>query len=404
LIRGNKVITTVNLGLYENGIDFIERSIESYISAKSNTKEYKYATLFLGIGVELILKSILEKAHPVFLLDNIDSTNIDKTITSSKIIPRLQLVYKEKGHHIQNADKENLEAIRLIRNQIIHKEVIFTELPTKVFANTLNTLDRMVKLFFNKTLSESISNWSVITENEELKQTFFPKNFKGFCIGEYKVPCSTCGLESIVKKKNSEGYTCNYCSTDFDNIEKLLYETDLVQYYIEEEIKSSNGKVIELIPLFQVFKSYQEKDKVINFYIEELEKKGIMFHDCVRCGSADYMHYNKDNGTYHCINCGELDNFEKCPNCNLNSLFSDAEGYDYCYHCQENPNGEHCNLCGDDNNSNLYTVKVDVRDAKRFQKELSYPLEEKRYFQENCCQSCLNKLHSLEEDEAIYIN
>ncbi|MEC3653513.1 hypothetical protein P9148_00100 [Bacillus siamensis] len=63
----------LELRLYDNAIDFINKSKESFILAdEGNLREFKYAILLLANGVELMLKSILEDKHPLFINENLD--------------------------------------------------------------------------------------------------------------------------------------------------------------------------------------------------------------------------------------------------------------------------------------------------------------------------------------------
>src|SRR3954464_15437800 len=84
----------LELRLYENGIDFINKSMESFVLASERNKpiEYKYAILLLATGSELILKSMLEDIHPLFIKDNLDSST-DITVKAENLVSRINRVY-----------------------------------------------------------------------------------------------------------------------------------------------------------------------------------------------------------------------------------------------------------------------------------------------------------------------
>jgi hypothetical protein len=84
----------LELRLYENGIDFINKSMESFVLASTRNKpiEYKYAILLLATGSELILKSILEDVHPLFIKDNLDNST-DITVKAENLVNRINKVY-----------------------------------------------------------------------------------------------------------------------------------------------------------------------------------------------------------------------------------------------------------------------------------------------------------------------
>lgn len=395
------------MNLYENGIDFIERSLESYIQAKENTDEYKYAIMFLGIGVELILKSILESEHPLFVLDSLDGDN-KKTISSAKIIDRLKLVHEKKGRSIKEADVKNLESIRIIRNNILHREVHFEEEPTRIFSSTLYSLDRMVKLFFDKTLANTLKNWKMVVNDDAVRQQYH-HNIGGFKLGDYNMPCPFCSLNTIVQQE--VGFICKHCNNNYDNILQLLEDLqiesktidDMLCTYIEVLLEKTSPKSMEIIKSLNAIKSNFLKDMSSNKIISCFYTKNIKMHECHECNYYEYLFYEESTDKMLCIRCGEIE-LEKCDRCQKSTFLTDYEGYEYCYYCDENTKGEYCDLCHSSDSSTLNTIILDIKSKHAYEKHFEYSINEPPFFRGKCCQECHKKLYSLESQEAIVFN
>ena len=400
----------LNMNLYENGIDFIERSIESYLQAKDNSNEYKYAVMFLGIGSELILKSILEAEHPLFVLDSLDG-KVNNTIASNKIIDRLKLVFDKKGRSIKEADVKNLESIRTVRNSILHRDVHFHDEPINIFTSTLYSLDTMVKLFSNntKTLASTLKNWKLIVDDDKIREKYHQR-IKGFRLGNFTVPCSFCSLETIVAVKNSNSFVCKHCSFVYNDIFHLLEEIevepiileDILVAYIDQLLVKPSPDFVEVIKAINSLKTYSFKNVNMNKLVDYVIAKNKTVYQCPECNAHDFLFYDSNTERMLCVKCGKIE-LEECDSCQKHTFISDGEGYEYCYLCQENTRGVQCSFCYEDDFSYPETIIVDIKNKKIFEKNFDYEINDPPFMKGKCCPECRSILYKLEEENIIAI-
>lgn len=387
------------MSLFENGKDFIERSIYSYDEAKDRPKEYKYALLLLGIGAELILKRILEIEHPLFVLEKFE--NESKTVPFGKLIDRIKVVHKEKGKRIKKEDIQNIKAIRSIRNNIIHKEVNITEEPSIIFSKTLFTLDRMVKLFLGTTLSKTISNWEHVVSDDTVRSHYY-KGIKGIDIAGVLVPCPFCSLEVLVPEDSK--IKCHHCENTYHNMVNILFLLDddnelknlLIDSYVKEILqKSSLGEKIKTI--HQIL-DFRMKNRAINELIDSIQEINDVTFDCPQCNQFDYLIYDNELDHLICINCYIFES-NKCHKCQRNSMVTNLDGADFCLVCRSNTQGVSCDNCHTKIFSYLNPVKIDVINYKKFDLSLDYSGEP--FIYANVCETCKETLEFYDADEVI---
>lgn len=387
------------MSLFENGKDFIERSIFSYDEAKDRPEEYKYALLLLGIGAELILKRILEVEHPLFVLDKFE--NDSKTVPFEKLIDRIKVVYGEKGRRIKKEDVQNINAIRNIRNNIIHKEVNITGEPSVIFSQTLYTLDRMVKLFLGTTLSSTISNWEHVISDEIVRSHYY-KGVKGMEIAGVLIPCPFCSLEVLVS--NNDKVKCHHCEINYPNIVNVLFLLDddnelkniLIDGYTKEVLqKSSLGEKIMAIHQIPDFRM---KDKAINELIDSIQEINDVTFDCPKCNEIDYLVYDKESDHLICVSCGVIES-NKCNQCKNNSMMPDIDGADFCLTCRENTQGIYCDCCQTKVFSYLNPVEIDIINNDKF--DLPLQFSGGPFIYAKVCEDCEETLRSYEIKEII---
>lgn len=394
-------MSELKMSLFENGKDFIERSIYSYDEAKENPKEYKYALLLLGIGTELILKRILEVEHPLFILASID--NNTKTVGFEKLIDRIKIVHGEKGRRIKEEDVKNLEAIRNIRNNIIHKEVNITEEPDAIFSRTLFTLDRMVKLFLGKTLSSTVSNWNHVVSDDTIKSYYYT-NVRGIQINEIPVPCPFCSLEVLVK--NGDQIKCHHCETSYPSVENVLNLIDdenevkskLLDEYAKEVLKRETLK--EKMQAINRITDVRLKDKVINELIDSIQRNTDYVFHCPVCLEVDYLLYDDEQDHLICINCGIIES-EKCHKCNNNSLLISLDGADFCLVCRENPKAQICGCCRTEIYSILEEISIDVILNDKF--DLPLEFSGGAFINTSVCSDCMETINTYQAKRIIEI-
>ncbi|MED4854769.1 hypothetical protein [Bacillus atrophaeus] len=381
----------LELRLYDNAIDFINKSTESFLFAVGGEeREFKYAILLLANGVELILKSILEDKHPLFINESLDN-NKDKTVKAENLVQRIKLVYASENKFIGKHEVEVFDSIRIFRNQIIHKDVVFdaNNHPTHLYAKTLYALDLVVRRFKNKLLSEVITNWDLIVKIDDIRRVYHAQ-VNGLKINVEKpsektlsvpVPCPLCTLEKLISK--GDKIQCFNCSHSFDNI--------------QEVILSNSDEVI--------------REELFLAFVESKVSQGCVFSDCLNCGTEDYSWFDPQENIVQCFSCGILPSNE-CPECKFNSVVSNeislgselTEEALFCFHCNEVINSQYCEGCNS-NSFSFQQVSIDVAKIQQFKSEFPYlEFNNGPFISERLCAKCVIKLESLEENGVLFFN
>lgn len=380
----------LELRLYDNAVDFINKSTESYLLAmQGEEREFKYAILLLANGVELVLKSILEDKHPLFINESLDN-NKDKTVKAENLVQRIRLVYASENKFIGKHEAEAFDSIRNFRNQIIHKDVVFdvSNHPTHLYAKTLYSLDLVVRRFKNRLLSEVINDWDLIVKIDDIRNVYHVQ-VKGITIDieetpiktfSVPVPCPLCTMEKLIFKEDK--IQCFNCGHVFDNIQKAILSNS------DEEIRED---------LFLAFL----KSKI---------SQGCVFSDCIRCGTVDYSWYDPKANILQCFSCGVLP-CKECPECKCNSVVSNeislgsgiTEEVLFCFHCNEIINSDYCIGCSSDSLP-LQHFSIDVVNAKQFKRDFpQLEFNNGLFINERLCSSCMIKLEKLEQNGVLYL-
>ncbi|MDA2118464.1 hypothetical protein ACTFPA_26050 [Bacillus cereus group sp. MYBK59-1] len=379
----NKQTTFLELRLYDNGIDFINKSMESFVRATNTPSpvEYKYAILLLATGSELILKSILEDIHPLFIKENLD-TSTEKTVKAENLVNRINKVYEyaETKKRIQSLDADNLNAIREIRNNIIHKEIKFNDekIPQKVYSNTLFTLDRIVKEFKDLTLSSVVNNWNHIVGLSHIQEAYY-KSVKGISINGISVPCPFCSIKKLVKK--NQKIECLHCGNNFSNLIEAINALD-------------DDNLI--------------KDLYKAFVIEKQEK-GMRFLECPKCEKPEYVWYDVDEKNVTCFHCGPLTPL-KCSKCKHDAIITyyydfkgNTEQVDYCFVCDEDVNVSPCPNCNESLFALREKIQIDVKNTKKFYQNVNLKPEESPFIEVSLCPKCYDYMQNLETRNIVEI-
>lgn len=369
----------LELRLYDNAIDFINKSTESFILAdEGNLREFKYAILLLANGVELMLKSILEDKHPLFINENLDSGK-NTTVKAENLVKRINLVYEQDKKMIKKTEAENFLAIREVRNQIIHKDVIFTidNHPTRLYAKTLYSLDLVVRNFKGKILSHVIDSWNDIVLVEGIKNNYH-SHIKGITIDGTPIPCPLCSIEKLIEDNGQ--IRCFNCNQVYNSLEEAI-------------MANSNEELI---------------DDLLFAFQNELISQNFKFGDCPKCGVEDYSWFNPNDNSIHCFNCGLIDS-NLCSKCNKKSAFIvtydignyDTESEIYCMNCSEYIDTKLCKGCYQEKREFVF-VGIDVKNTSLFKEEFS-TLEygDGPFIYQHLCKACVQRMEYLVKENVI---
>ncbi|MBE7099217.1 hypothetical protein [Bacillus cereus] len=376
--------TFLELRLYDNGMDFINKSMESFVEAIKGPSpiEYKYAITLLATGCELILKSLLEDVHPLFIEENLDSST-EKTVSAENLVSRINKIYNYENpkKRVQNLDIANLNAIRALRNKIIHKEVVFDNemVIQKIYANALFSLDRIVKDFKQLTFSSEVDNWAYIVNIEPIQSAYY-NSISGIKLNGTPIPCPICSIKKLANKM--EKIECLHCGSNFSSLPEAINSLD--DLYLKEE-------------LYLAF-----------VYEKELER--VIFNVCPSCHNEDYAWYDREKQGVICFECGPLTTTE-CKQCKDNSVATyyyhstdNVEEVNYCFTCDETIDSEQCPNCLESFFKLREKIKIDVKKSETFYKSVSLKhTGDTPFIEVSLCPECHDRMLFLEEDGVIDI-
>lgn len=114
----------LKLSLIENSHTFMSEAVAKAIQARSDINQWPFAILNLIQALELSLKELLRREHPILIYDKVDAPK--NTVTISQALLRIQ---NEKilGIKIPTAERAKIAKAVNLRNKIIHFEFELTE-------------------------------------------------------------------------------------------------------------------------------------------------------------------------------------------------------------------------------------------------------------------------------------
>jgi hypothetical protein len=148
--HGMQKTSQIQMNLLDNCINFIEEGLRKSIAAETNPFELKFSVFCLVQAVELSLKELLRRAHPVLVYADVDK--MSRTVTIEQAAIRLN---RMSNIQIDSKDKEAIQKAALIRNEIVHYSYELSATETKlILARLLGFLTH----FCRKHLEIDLSN------------------------------------------------------------------------------------------------------------------------------------------------------------------------------------------------------------------------------------------------------
>lgn len=312
-------INDIKLDLLENGLDFIDNSIDPILNVK-NQHELKYSILHLSAGIELILKEILKNEHWSFIFEDINKANKKGlesgdfiSVSFETIIKRLENIAemeipKESISLIRDIRKrrnkiehfileENEEAIKSIVSMVLHS--IFEIINEYI---DFNSCSEKAKEMFNILKAKSLK----FKEYTSVKFTNIIPEIE--CLEKEGVRIITCP-ECLQKAfPLDEDYTCLFCGYT-DTSENVLdaYVEKIMRICIIADIMDGGDS-----PICECQECGHDTFIFINN--EDVNKKYICFNKfCLNEVDEEEISYCNDCGRlYHGT---PIDGIDLCPDC-----------------------------------------------------------------------------------------
>lgn len=294
----------IDLGLFENALDFISSSLNSILNNESDSA-IKYSILHLHAGVELILKKLLMDEHWSLIFQNVDKADKKQldtgdfiSVSSKTAIDRLNNIC---GISLDKRALESLEDLRKKRNIIEHyafhsNEVALKSIVSEVLIVVLNLVEEYISHDKIKGLAKE--NLQDIREKSLKFKEFTEKKIQslqpklGKLGKEFEIlTCPNCFQETFVLDENFECLFCKYS----DSPEKV------VSLYIENVLKISR------------------------FY-EESEGGYFPLEDCPDCENHTLLIRDNNSICFSCLRKWDNRTLDNCSRCNRLFVGGEEEG------------------------------------------------------------------------------
>jgi HEPN domain-containing protein len=117
--RGTKSGLTLysQLSLIENSYNFLNQSLRHYRKAARNLDEWPFALLHFTQTIELMLKHVLRKVHPLLVYEDVDKPK--HTVSLDQALRRLEAVGSVK---VEDKEQTVIRKAADTRNRIAHFE------------------------------------------------------------------------------------------------------------------------------------------------------------------------------------------------------------------------------------------------------------------------------------------
>ncbi len=309
----------IEFDLLENGLDFIENSLQAILSTDEPQK-LKYAILHISAGIELILKEILRLEHWSLLFENINNANYNHlqsgdfiSVSFSSILKRLEGIVD--GNITEN-QKRHFDILRKKRNKIEH--FAFKESSNALKSTISISLTDIIEI-----IDENIDVQRIPSESQELYKSIrresskfieFVDLVRARLKDELKrleknktkiIDCPEC-FQDLLPLDGS--YTCLFCGyTDSPKNIANLYADTVLEYNSYAAYKYGEDCPIKKCP--------------------ECENETLIIHNnsafCIDCGSnwdIDKLSYCDDCEEYYIKPKDEHSDFGICPDCWQNKL------------------------------------------------------------------------------------
>lgn len=190
-------------------------------AAEKSPPEWKYAILCLVQAVELSLKELLRRQHPLLVFVNVD--NPKNTVTVGEALKRLK---KAASFDLMEDDEAILSVAKKHRDDMMHyKFDMKVEWTKPAFAKLFSFLVDFHKLHLNSPLNRHIPReiWNAGVKIKEHGNELYKRAQKRMVVEQIDsgclLACPQCGWRAIVPNDDADQGICYVCG----NTEELIF-------------------------------------------------------------------------------------------------------------------------------------------------------------------------------------
>jgi hypothetical protein len=243
------VPTEITLGHLDNSHAFMREAVTYAISAKNDARKWQFAVVTLVQSLELSLKSLLFKIHPILIYENVD--NPKNTVGPVQALDRLSNAKIGKMSFYQNERRRIQTAIDL-RNQMTHSEFVLR--PEYAAAKFLEMFAFVTHFQARHLMTEieaiipveSLAELLAIDKGvkvmaEKARQRIVEEQIDADSVRE----CPNCGNESfIIENDVNTCYTCRHIDQmcECQGCQAIRFDYEMVDFSGEFEMEFSEGR------------------------------------------------------------------------------------------------------------------------------------------------------------------
>lgn len=206
---------SLKLSLIENSHNFLVEAVKKAIEARTDVHQWKFSILNLVQALELTLKEVLRREHPIFIYENIDLPK--NTITISQALSRIEND-KILGIFISKSEKKKIKKAIELRNKITHFELDITEEYAMVkfselFAFLIFFQARFLKIEIDEILKQDYIDATLEIERcyKELKRKAYQRIEEEGFTEDLIWLCPNCGEETfVIDDSQNVCFLCRY--------------------------------------------------------------------------------------------------------------------------------------------------------------------------------------------------
>jgi len=292
----------ISLNLLENGLDFIDNSLDSILDSKDK-HALKYSVLHLSAGIELVLKEILMQEHWSLVFEKVDLANYSDlksgnfiSVCFNTAIKRIENIV---GVKINKDTINRLNEIKKIRNKIEHFS--FTENVIALKTIVSDVLSYILELIDERLIVDNYSrNVQYLLYTISNKSRTFEDDVD-LRFGRIH--------DSLLRLKKS-GIVILSCPSCFQNAFPLSEDTCLFCGYTDTPEN--------------VARAYIENVLGISEYLEVKDGGEFPLTDCPECDNHSLVMTDDSCICFSCLTKRPRSDYDYCNDCN--ALFIEHSG------------------------------------------------------------------------------